>query len=127
MNSKKQRQYLDILLDKLDDNVSSISGLRKKYHAHQRPDPGDDADLESEVSDFGLLDKLSQFEQREHKELLLAIRRAEDGTFGSCISCGEEISEARLEAKPYAIRCVPCQQREDAKAEDDSRKARKEA
>ena len=114
MTKEKQAQYLNTLLVQLDDNVSSISGLRKKFFDHQRPDPGDEADVESEVNDFGILDKLSQFEQIEHKELLLALRRIEDGTFGSCLSCDCEIPEARLEAKPYATRCVTCQQKEDS-------------
>lgn len=127
MTQKKQRQYLDILLDQLDDNVSSISELRKKFHEHQRPDPGDDIDQESELSDFGILDQLSKFEQLEQKELLLAIRRIEEGVFGSCFSCGDEISETRLQVKPYAIRCVGCQQKQDAQTKIEEQRASREA
>ena len=37
-----------------------------------------------------------------------AIKRLIDGTYGKCLDCGEPISEARLEVRPYAIYCVKC-------------------
>ncbi len=38
-----------------------------------------------------------------------AMGRLDDGTYGACTSCGEEIEAARLEAIPYAARCLSCQ------------------
>ena len=37
-----------------------------------------------------------------------ALRRIEDGTYGTCSVCGEEIPEARLKALPYVTTCVNC-------------------
>ena len=37
-----------------------------------------------------------------------AIQRLVDGTYGICQDCGERISEARLEARPYAVYCIKC-------------------
>ena len=37
-----------------------------------------------------------------------ALERIEDGTYGECDSCGEDIGEARLSAIPEATRCVNC-------------------
>ena len=37
-----------------------------------------------------------------------AMRRLFDGEYGKCLDCGQPISEARLEARPYAIYCVNC-------------------
>jgi len=37
-----------------------------------------------------------------------AIRRLIDGEYGKCLDCGQAISEARLEARPYAIYCIKC-------------------
>ncbi len=37
-----------------------------------------------------------------------AIRRLVDGEYGKCLDCGQAISEARLEARPYAIYCIKC-------------------
>jgi YteA family regulatory protein len=38
-----------------------------------------------------------------------ALGKIERGTYGICDRCGREISEGRLEAVPYAIYCVECQ------------------
>jgi DnaK suppressor protein len=42
-----------------------------------------------------------------------AIRRIDDGVFGACIDCEEDISMKRLAAVPWAARCIPCQERWD--------------
>ena len=47
-----------------------------------------------------------------HRERLAevdeALGRMEEGTYGTCASCGKEIPEARLEARPLSVRCVDC-------------------
>ena len=53
---------------------------------------------------------------RNEEELLTevvdAIERIEEGTFGTCQDCGEPIAAERLEAIPYAACCVTCAQRD---------------
>jgi DnaK suppressor protein len=39
-----------------------------------------------------------------------ALRRLDEGTFGYCFECGEEISERRLRALPFAVRCKECEE-----------------
>ncbi len=39
-----------------------------------------------------------------------AITRLEAGTYGFCYECGDEISEARLRALPFALRCKDCEE-----------------
>ncbi len=43
----------------------------------------------------------------------LALKRIEEGTFGTCTSCGKTIAEARLEAMPYATKCIDCKRLEE--------------
>jgi DnaK suppressor protein len=44
-----------------------------------------------------------------------ALQRLETGRYGFCFECGEEISEARLRALPFAVRCKDCEEaRENA-------------
>jgi DnaK suppressor protein len=38
-----------------------------------------------------------------------ALRRIEDGSFGVCDSCGEEIAEARMRVNPATVMCIDCQ------------------
>jgi DnaK suppressor protein len=40
-----------------------------------------------------------------------ALERFEQGTYGICENCGDQIDPARLEALPYATLCLRCQQR----------------
>jgi DnaK suppressor protein len=42
-----------------------------------------------------------------------ALRRLEDGTFGICMHCEEEISPKRLNAVPWAAFCIQCQEQAD--------------
>ncbi len=37
-----------------------------------------------------------------------ALQRMDQGGYGVCVECGQEISAARLEARPLSIRCVDC-------------------
>ena len=39
-----------------------------------------------------------------------ALRRLDEGTYGRCFECGEEIAEARLRALPFAVRCKDCEE-----------------
>jgi len=42
-----------------------------------------------------------------------ALLRIEDGSFGTCMHCGSEISRRRLEAMPWAPLCIACQEAAD--------------
>ena len=39
-----------------------------------------------------------------------ALRRLEDGLYGNCFECGEEIAAPRLRALPFAVRCKDCEE-----------------
>ena len=45
-----------------------------------------------------------------------ALRRIDAGDYGDCFSCGSEISEARLRALPFALRCKACEEQREATA-----------
>jgi RNA polymerase-binding protein DksA len=44
-------------------------------------------------------------------EIDAALRRIEDGTYGTCTNCGREIPRERLEAQPWASLCIDCKRR----------------
>ncbi len=46
--------------------------------------------------------------ERHVREIDSAIRRLDEGTYGSCESCGAPIGEGRLEARPVARSCIRC-------------------
>lgn len=42
-----------------------------------------------------------------------ALRHIDEGTYGTCVSCGRPIPDERLEARPEADRCLPCQRQSE--------------
>ncbi len=71
-------------------------------------DPGDE-------SVFDLISDLNQAEARrdvsELREIEAARSRIDDGHYGECIECGQDIGYARLKVSPAALRCIVCQTR----------------
>jgi DnaK suppressor protein len=47
-----------------------------------------------------------------------ALRRIEDGSFGTCLHCEEEISPKRIAAVPWAAYCIQCQEQADRNIAD---------
>lgn len=45
-----------------------------------------------------------------------ALHRLEEGSYGTCVECEEEISAKRLAAIPWAKYCIACQERADHSA-----------
>lgn len=77
-------------------------------------DPHDDRAVSDWVRDVGIAQVVR--DTRELDAVDAALRRIADDTYGECIDCGMSIPLARLEANPAAVRCVPCQERAEAKA-----------
>jgi len=42
-----------------------------------------------------------------------ALKRIEEGTFGECVSCHQELQQKRLEAVPWTRHCIPCQEKKE--------------
>lgn len=53
---------------------------------------------------MGIIDNL----KHQLDDVDAALARVEDGTYGTCESCGEQISAARLEFRPMSVKCVNC-------------------
>lgn len=69
------------------------------------PDMGDQATAETDRS-FML--RLKERERLLLKKIEDAIERIENGTFGICQRCGNEIGIKRLEARPVTTLCIEC-------------------
>ena len=54
-----------------------------------------------------------------------ALRRLDEGTYGNCFECGDEIAEARLRALPFAVRCKDCEQARETAEQRERMQARK--
>jgi RNA polymerase-binding transcription factor len=67
-----------------------------------------EADIQDEI-EFALI----QMKAETLNKIEEALRRLEEGTFGYCFECGEEISERRLRALPFAVRCKDCEEQRE--------------
>ena len=69
------------------------------------PDMGDQASAET---DMNFMLRLRGREQRLLKKIDEALERIDNGTFGICDDCGNEIDLKRLEARPVTTMCIEC-------------------
>jgi DnaK suppressor protein len=64
-----------------------------------------EADIQDDI-EFALI----QMKSETLLKINEALHRLEEGTFGYCFECGDEISERRLRALPFAVRCKDCEE-----------------
>jgi len=70
--------------------------------------PKDLEDQAVDLEDDEVLEGVGAAAQKEVSLLNAALARIKDKTYGTCLSCGEPISEARLKAVLYAPLCQGC-------------------
>ncbi|MBN2060894.1 MAG: RNA polymerase-binding protein DksA [Deltaproteobacteria bacterium] len=96
---------LENLLQEVNKTVSGMSDLKGNL-----PDPADRATLESDRN-FTL--RIRDRERKLIGKIKDALERIENGTYGICESCGEEISEKRLKARPVTTLCIDCKKKQE--------------
>ena len=98
-------ERLNELLSHADTTVTDMTQPKENF-----ADPTDRASHEADRT-FEL-----PVRYREHK-LIKKIKKAlegiENGTFGQCESCEEDISIERLKARPVTTQCITCKTREE--------------
>ncbi|HPA15313.1 MAG TPA: RNA polymerase-binding protein DksA [Desulfobacterales bacterium] len=97
---------LEDLLNLADGTVSDMTIQKENF-----PDPTDRASLEA---DRNFMLRIRDRESKLIKKIKKALERIENGTFGICESCGEEISMERLKARPVTTHCIECKTKEEA-------------
>lgn len=97
---------LDELLNQAGHTVSGMTAPKENF-----PDPTDRASLES---DRNFMLRIRDREHKLIKKIKKTLARIEDGTFGICDKCGEEIDIRRLKARPVTTQCIECKTKEEA-------------
>ena len=103
------RHHLEKLLQELLRQAEdTVSGLREMDgHA---PDPLDRATFDAE-SNFRL--RIRGRERTLINKIRQSLEDIENGEYGICEDCGEEIAIARLRARPVASRCIRCKMKQE--------------
>jgi RNA polymerase-binding protein DksA len=112
-------RYRDILMEERSRVATAIN------HLHEDNSGSLEDETEEETYDNHLADSATatlnreiDYTLEENAEHLLeaineALQRIETGTYGTCGRCGKPIAEERLEAIPYANRCIDCKRLEE--------------
>jgi RNA polymerase-binding protein DksA len=114
MTTKTLNNYKQRLLALRERILGEVRSLETAVVEHERTArdlsdiPSHPADRDSEGIETDVALESSEWRMLEHVEE--ALNRIEEGGFGTCIDCGKKIPSQRLEAIPYALRCVPCEE-----------------
>jgi DnaK suppressor protein len=100
-----QRRLEEMLAD-LDRSIAILQGEHPEAEHHT-------ADAGASLSDTDRIEAALEAMRRQRAEVLAALTRAREGTYGKCVDCGLPVPEGRLEARPEASRCVVCQAKRD--------------
>lgn len=104
----RARQLLEAKLVQLADEESSLAvaapepGTQVQYGKRAGDHVAEAADRMARSRTAGELEKLEE-------EVRAALAKLDAGTYGVCDGCGRPVPEGRLEALPWATRCVACQ------------------
>ena len=100
---KLLKNWLEQLTNKADNTVIDLLAVRETP-----PDPIDQACSDSD-RDFTL--RIRDRESRLIQKIRQSLDNIENGAYGLCEMCGEEISIARLKARPVAMHCIDCKRK----------------
>lgn len=121
MDKRTREKFKKILIDEKVKILNDINNLAaENLNTNQRDASGDLSGYSLHMADVG-----TDNYQRElalglvsnEQELVVKINAAliaiEEGTYGTCSTCSENISEARLKALPFAKLCISCKEKEE--------------
>jgi DnaK suppressor protein len=110
MADDKRRNDLQAILRRLrDETYEGIARYRQDQSEEKESSPGDEMDA---ARASAAVDTHANLIDRAESRLRLideALARVENGTYGICADCGDEIGLERLKVLPFAVRCVDCE------------------
>ena len=108
-------RFQEVLLEERRRVAAAIENLHDEHPGSIRDETGEDAVYDNHLADTATETYERELdytlgENAEHvlAEIDAALRRIEDGTYGTCTNCGHEIPPERLEARPWAMLCIGC-------------------
>jgi len=103
MLDDRKREILSEVQEKIRD-VRTESSTGKMNEVLDSGESSE-ADIQEDI-EFALI----QMKAETLSKINEALARLEEGAYGNCFECGEEIAERRLRALPFAVRCKDCEE-----------------
>lgn len=106
MDKKKIEHYKDLLL-KHRQQILNVGLLNKSDDLHvPTEDLSDETDLASSLIQQQLNCTIRDREYAKLRRIDAALEKIEEGTYGHCEECDEEIGLKRLENQPWSELCI---------------------
>lgn len=112
MNDKQLKKFKVQLEDMKEKIITDVEQTLSEMTTQTGniPDPNDRATVESDRN-FEL--RIRDRERKLMNKIEEALGRIDDGSYGICDSCGEDIAVKRLEARPVAKFCIDCKTKQE--------------
>jgi DnaK suppressor protein len=119
MNPGRYDELKAILEERRREIMSEVQGRMRDVRAEGAGSAVQGVLDAAESSELDIQDEIEfaliQMKAETLHKIEEALRRLDEGTYGYCFECGDEISEKRLRALPFAVRCKDCEEaRENA-------------
>ncbi len=112
MDEKELDQFRKILTDMMADLEKQSGKTVSELMLEQDREIEALADSSIQMN-WAVTLRLRSRESRLIRKIKSALERIEDGTYGVCETCGENISIKRLMARPVTSKCIECKEREE--------------
>ncbi len=113
MDKQTQAYFKDLLLERLDELYSKAAETTADLTENEEnfADPADRATAES---DRNFILSIRERERKLVIKIQEALQKIEDGEFGECEECGDDIGIERLKARPVTTLCIECKRKQEA-------------
>ncbi len=118
MKKIELKRFKTLLVEKRDEIVKKAKQTLEEDMTLDANDLPDEMDLASSEYLQSFTFRLRGREKVFLDKIEKALRKIEDGTFGTCEECGEEISVKRLEARPETTLCIRCKEDQERLEKD---------
>jgi len=98
-----------LLLRQREETLTRVRAIGNAQSNEGLSTLGDEMDVARSLADVETHASLIENAENKVRRIDSALAQLEQGDYGICANCGEEIPLARLEAVPFAIYCVDCQ------------------
>lgn len=97
----------------LEATVVELHGATRQRDAIAIENSADQIERLTHAGERELAVRTLELNSAKLRKTSAALRRIQEGTFGTCLECDEEISPRRLAAMPWAALCIGCQEQAD--------------
>ena len=103
------RKVLEAMRESLDKSIVVLQA----EHPRARGGGMEAGDAGANLTEADRNEAAVESVRTQRAQVVAALGRVQDGSYGKCVDCGQPVPEGRLEARPTTERCVACQAKRD--------------